>query len=190
MGASLSEDGLAVAGVSFRGTVYGDFDVRVRYELLQPLEGIGDEPFAGIILGISLFNDSFFVARSLNNEDESPDFGKDAYVAGIEDEIPVFTEDRTGLFRFTRQGNLMSAYYWGPSDPDWQLLAQGIGHSDPIPFLAFGVGNETPGTVVLAAFDDFSLTADQLNAIPEPASILFLGTGLAAIGLATKLRMK
>ncbi len=180
---SAPNSAIALAGISLLGTIYGDFDIQVDYELLSPLVGPGDEPTIAILLSNGLLlDDPYFVGRSLD--------GGDIYVAGIDDEYGAPTTDMEGLLRFTRMGTLMSAYYWEPLDTDWQLIRQANGSADPIKTLGLGIYNETNDTTVFAAFDNFNLTADQFVPIPEPASILLLGTGLGALGLAVRRRKK
>jgi hypothetical protein len=171
---------IALAGISLLGTIYGDFDIRVDYQLLSPLVGPGDEPTACIILSHGLLlDDPYLVGRSLDGSD-------DIYVASIDNEYGVPTTDMEGLLRFTRVGTLMSAYYWGPSDIDWQLIRQANGSANPIKTLGLGIYNETNNTEVFAAFDNFNLTADRFVPTPEPTSILLVSAGLGALGLVAR----
>jgi hypothetical protein len=166
-----AQSAVAIAGVSLLGTIYGDFDVQAHYEMLDPLVGPNDEPFVGILLSHGqLLDDPYLVGLTLDKSLE----GNKTYLAGIEDdEFRIPTNDTEGLLRFTRIGNLVSAYYWGPSDTNWQLIRQANGSADPIKNLGLGIFNETNGTTVFAAFDNFSLTADQFIPTLEPTYLYF-----------------
>ena len=104
----------AAAFVVLLGTIAGDFDVRVRYELLEPLPLTHGDTGGGIFGGPLSFS-QYGVARDVRTTGDGPGAVYDnAYVGmvgGGEDEIP--TGDPVGALRLTRDGSSFSAYYWG-----------------------------------------------------------------------------
>jgi hypothetical protein len=171
---------MTIAGVAIRGTITGNFEVIVDYELLLPLALTDDEPFVGIAFDETFSLNPVMVARGVGVENDIP---YDAYGSVIDNEVhtpPPAISDMSGSLRFTRVGSSMSAYYWGTSG--WQLIDTASGFTDPFSFLAIGVGIEGPETV-FAAFDNFSLEADQFTPIPEHSTFFLLGTVLVVLGL-------
>ena len=139
-----------LAGFSIRGTIAGDFDVRIDYQLLLPLPLVDTEP--GVVIGLGSLPDPLFVGRYIDN-----DTLLNQYIADVGDgEYGISTSDNSGRLRFTRVGNMMSAYYWNFSAGDWQLIRSATTVVGPISLLAIGVVIDGPGTVS-AALDNFHL---------------------------------
>ena len=178
----------AFAGVALVGTIGGDFDVSVRYELLVPLPLSHGDTAGLILVGEEFGVFGYGVGRDVHTLWSGTEWVLgNAYVAAVGGgEEVTATQDISGQVRLTRVGASFSAYYWAGSG--WQLIAAGTGSTDPMS-LALGTTILGPELVSIA-FDDFSLTADQFTPpIPEPATLLLLGAGLAATAVVRR-RMK
>lgn len=173
----------AFAGAFLLGTIGGDFDISVGYRLLAPLPTVGP---VGAGIFVALGPDIRF-GGDLNFAGRGVIGSQSAYVGGGPGWQGVTgTAEATGGLRFTRIGNSVSAYYGQLGD--WHLIATGTGPSDPVSALGLGVVIDGPDGVAMA-FDDFSLQADSFTPVPEPASLLLLGTGLiGAVRAARKRR--
>jgi hypothetical protein len=158
--------------VNLLGSVVGDFDVQVSYELLSNLDAdaLAIDESAGLGLVWAWFPNRFVVRCSWHG----PCYGTDL-LGGPDFSVP--TTDSAGRVRATREGQVLTAYYWANSD--WQLL---LSATDP---------NTSPVNIwVLAAlpvaafvaFDDFYLRADDFTGIPEPAPALLAAGGLIFLG--------
>ena len=176
-------------------TLSGDFDVRVGYELnglLNPIYETG----AGIFLLTP--TSSFTVGRdTVDGPEACGDWGApcNGYVGGFPypesepNEFKVRTMDVRGALRFTRAGNKTAALY-GPSvwSDAWSVIYETTDFPvEPITGVYIGVvtwGEED----VWAAFDDFRLEADTVTPIPEPGSLLLLGTGVLGLARAVRTR--
>jgi hypothetical protein len=97
-------------------------------------------------------------------------------------QFKIPTADTSGSLRLTRTVDFVSAYYWAGSS--WQVIHSSPDFSEPLSLLLVGVQIGGP-EVVGAVFDDFRLEYDP---IPEPASLLLLSIGLAALARLRKAR--
>ena len=166
------------AAAVLRGTIIGDFDVMVDYELFDPFlpKDTGGEPgIAFIVLGTD-----YFVSREVHS-------GIDQYSADLGPGEPrVDAYYTSGSLRLTRTGtNVTASYLEGSSG--WQEIITSTNYLiEPISSLALVAFIDDPDYArgFSAAFDNFSLEADQFNPIPEPTSLLLFSTGLGALGLA------
>ena len=167
----------SIVAAVLRGTITGDFDVMIDYELFPPYlpKNTGGEPaVAFVVLGTD-----YFVSREVHD-------GMDKYSADLGPGEPrVDAYYTSGSLRLTRTGiNVTASYLEGYSG--WQEIITTTNYLvEPISSLALvGVIDDPdyPGNFS-AAFDNFRLEADQFTPIPEPASILLFSTGLGALGL-------
>ena len=181
--ASPDHESGAAAVALLLGTIGGNFDVSVHYELLADLPLTHGDTGGGLFLGPAAFTFEYGVARDTHTIcGPSGCHYENAYVAAVgggEDTVP--TTDLSGALRLTRVGSSFSAYYRSEGLSDWQWIASGTGSTDPLPFLALGVTIQGPESVSFA-FDDFTLVADEFTQVPDPGStLLLLGIGLAAL---------
>jgi hypothetical protein len=176
------ESGAAAAAVLL-GTIGGNFDVSVHYELLEDLPLTHADTGGGLFLGSAAFTFQYGVARDTHTIcGPSGCPYENAYVAAVGGgEDTVATTDPSGELRLTRVGPSFSAYYRSEGLSDWQLIASGTGSTDPLPFLALGVTIAGPERVSFA-FDDFTLVADEFTQVPDPGSTLLL-FGIGLVGL-------
>jgi len=78
-----------------------------------------------------------------------------------------------------RFGSNWSASYWRGSG--WQLIARdNTRGEEPITSLLLVAYLGGPGTISVA-LDDFYLRGERVAPVPEPASLLLVGTGLVGL---------
>lgn len=172
-----------IAGVFFRGTIVGDFDIQISFGMLSslPAGSGGDPPSVGIFM--PQFSDVAYIAYGGYS-------GGSAYGADVGTGEPsVSTSDTSGRLRLARVGSIWSAYYWGQTG--WQLVAadntRGTG---PITSLALAGVISDPVNVAFAV-DDFSVQAGQVTMpAPEPGSWLLLGMGVVGLGARRRLKKR
>jgi hypothetical protein len=161
----------SLAGVTFLGTIAGDFDFQVGYTLLSPFPEDDSEPVVGIVL--PQFDDLVFVLRGADTTGSF--YGADVGVG----EPSTPTSDTSGTLRLTRFGSNWSASYWRGSG--WQVIASDDTRGEePITSLLLVAYLGGPGAISVA-LDDFYLRGERVAAVPEPASLLLFGTGVAGL---------
>jgi hypothetical protein len=170
----------ALGGVRLRGLAYGDFDVQVNYSLLTNIDQFDHDgtPSGVGLLGVG--GGGYAIRAVVDAGTPGPGI-VGAYLGGaLDQEDPwgwALTSDASGRLRFTRTGNLLTAYYWasGAWAPLGSTTTALTGPAD----LSLAVLTDG-GNSVSVAFDDFYLQSDGFAAVPEPGSFGLAGV---AIGL-------
>jgi hypothetical protein len=147
--------------VQLKTPVVGNFIVQVDYKSLN-LPIVNNEPIVGIFVNSTskeFLDDPQFVGRGRNG---GALYGN-IYVGSISGEMEVDTTDMSGTLRFTRAGNVASAYYLDKDSKGWILLDQGPSIEGDLN-LALGVGSGDASffSPVSVAFDNFSLETENL----------------------------
>jgi len=88
----------------------------------------------------------------------------------------VYSDDLSGAYRITREGDLFRCYY--ESAGSWVELGSVSHFSDPARFVFYALTDYSKPSVEVY-WDNFQATADWV--VPEPATAILFGTAAAAV---------
>jgi hypothetical protein len=174
------------SGVNGNCWLKGDFDMMVDYKLINwsndGFLSLGfesdDGAYAGMLIRRSnAWNNSYYAA-----------FGDD--YDGNTNMLYTSTSDQNGKLRLTREGSIMTAYFWGESGwVEINFHDYGTDIGDSLQMCLSAAGEDFNGQNLGIAFDNFKVTAEEIQCVPLPGTLLLLGSGLLGLaGLGRRLR--
>lgn len=170
-------EGAFGAGIRSKWRLAGDYDIQIDYEcLVWPYS-------SGVRTGYGAADSALRLSRGMEGADEDP---REIYIT-TGGAVP--TADLSGKLRQTRVAGLVTSYYYDSGI--WKPIgAPIISNGDVL----VGISAWSHDVIfrdqqVTVAFDNFIINSGQtVPAIPEPASLLALASGLGMVGMVRRRR--
>jgi hypothetical protein len=177
-------------GVSIPLIVKGDFEITVRYEILnEPLRADSGFPHTRLTLDVAVDRQSHVEATVSRRVCKWGGTQLLAWVRRHEDgqdksRFKEFrTQSKSGHLRLVRRGAVVSYYAAEGPDELFTLLQQYPFSSDPVEDIRIVASTGGPKAALDARFTDLRVRADSLNAAIEPAVLPANGKGGSAVVL-------